>query len=121
MLKTVEELVCKAKESVKMLSAEDAVRFVGRQKDLLFIDVREPSEHIEKSISGVINIPRGLLEMKIGAHTRDENRPILIHCAKGGRAVLAAKALVDMGFKDVTAITASCEEIADAMCYLNKT
>ena len=115
MLKTVEELVAKAKESIKSLSAEDGAKFANGQKDVLFIDVREPSEHIEKSIPGVINIPRGLLEMKIGSHTQDENRPILIHCAKGGRAVLAAKALVDMGFKDVSAITAGCEEIAEAL------
>lgn len=115
MLKTVEELVGKAKESVKTLSAEAGAEFAKGGKDVLFIDVREPSEHIEKSIPGVINIPRGLLEMKIGSHTQDENRSILIHCAKGGRAILAAKALIDMGFKDVTAITAGCDEIADAM------
>ncbi|MBE9537287.1 MAG: rhodanese-like domain-containing protein [Proteobacteria bacterium] len=115
MLKTVEELVGKAMESVKTLSAEDGAKFATGQKDVLFIDVREPSEHIEKSIPGVINIPRGLLEMKISSHTQDENRSILIHCAKGGRAILAAKALVDMGFRDVTAITAGCEDIAAAM------
>lgn len=115
MLKTVEELVAKAKESIKTVSAEDGAKFAKCGKDILFIDVREPSEHIEKSIPGVINIPRGLLEMKIGSHTQDEERPILIHCAKGGRAVLAAKALADMGFKDVTAITAACEDIATAM------
>lgn len=115
MLKTVEELVGKAKESVKTLSAEDGAAFAKGGKDVLFIDVREPSEHIEKSIPGVINIPRGLLEMKIGAHTQDENRSILIHCAKGGRAILAGKALVDMGFKDVSAITAGCEDIAAAL------
>lgn len=118
MLKTVEELVSKAKETTKTLSAKDGAKYAKGNNEVLFIDVREPSEHIEKSIPGVINIPRGLLEMKIGAHTKDENRPLLIHCAKGGRAVLAAKALVDMGFKDVTAITAGCEEIADAMCEI---
>jgi len=77
--------------------------------------VREPSEHIDKSIPGAINIPRGLLEFKVTAHTTDANHPIMIHCAAGGRAVLAAKSLVDMGFTNVGAITAGCDAIADAI------
>ena len=115
MLLSVEEIVAKAKESVKTYSADEAVRFMKEQGNVLFIDVREPSEHIEKSIAGVINIPRGLLEFKVTGHTTDADHPIMIHCAAGGRAVLAAKALVDMGFTNVGAITAGCDAIADAI------
>ena len=105
---SVEDLVRRAKGAVKTYSAEEAVTFMKEQGDVLFIDVREPSEHIEKSIPGVVNIPRGLLEIKITDHTRDADHPIMIHCAAGGRAVLAAKTLVDMGFTKVGAITAGC-------------
>ena len=115
MLLSVEEMVAKAKGSVKTYSAEEAVRFMKAQGNVLFIDVREPSEHIEKSIPGVVNIPRGLLEIKITEHTTDEDHAIMVHCAAGGRAVLAAKTLVDMGFTNVGAITAGCDAIADAM------
>ena len=115
MLLIVEEIVAKAKESVKTYSADEAVIFMKEQGKVLFIDVREPSEHIEKSIAGVVNIPRGLLEFKVTALTTDTDHPIMIHCAAGGRAVLAAKTLVDMGFTNVGAITAGCDAIADAM------
>ena len=115
MLLSVDHLVAGAKESVKTYSADEAVKFMKEQGNVLFIDVREPSEHIEKSIAGVINIPRGLLEFKIKAHTTDADQPVMIHCAAGGRAVLAAKTLIDMGFTNVGAITAGCDDIIDAI------
>ena len=115
MLLSVEEIVARAKESVKTYSADEAVRFMREQGNVLFIDVREPSEHIEKSIPGVVNIPRGLLEIKITEHTKEADHPIMVHCAAGGRAVLAAKTLADMGFTNVGAITAGCDAIADAI------
>ena len=115
MLLSVDQLVAGAKESVKTYSADEAVTFMKEQGNVLFIDVREPSEHIEKSIAGVINIPRGLLEFKITAHTTDADQPVMIHCAAGGRAVLAAKTLIDMGFTNVGAITVGCDDIIDAI------
>lgn len=115
MLLSVDEIIEKAKESIKTYSADEAVGFMKEQGKVLFIDVRESSEYIKKSIPGVINIPRGLLEFKVTAHTTDADHPIIIHCAAGGRAVLAAKALVDMGFTNVGAITDGCDAIADAM------
>lgn len=115
MLLSVDHLVARAKESVKTFSADEAVRFMKEQGNVLFIDVREPSEHIEKSIPGVVNIPRGLLEFKVTAHAADADQPIMIHCAAGGRAVLAAKTLIDMGFTNVGAITAGCDDIIDAI------
>lgn len=115
MLLNIEEIVAKAKDSVKTYSADEAVKFMEEQGNVLFIDVREPAEHIEKSIPGVINIPRGLLEFMVTKHTSDADQPIVIHCAAGGRAVLAAKTLIDMGFTNVAAIMAGCDAIADAI------
>ena len=48
MLLSVDQLVAGAKESVKTYSAYEAVKFMKEQGNVLFIDVREPSEHIEK-------------------------------------------------------------------------
>jgi len=115
MLLSLDQLVARAKDSVKTYSADEAAGFMKEHGNVLFIDVREPSEHIEKSIPGVLNIPRGLLEFKVTAHTTDADRPIMIHCAAGGRAVLAAKTLIDMGFTNVGAITAGCDDIIDAI------
>ncbi len=64
MLKTIPEVIAKARESLTIITVEEAV-LLAKQEDGVIIDVREPSEYAEKSAEGTINIPRGLLEMKM--------------------------------------------------------
>ena len=55
-------------------------------------------------IKGAIHVPRGLLEFifRPEDHVEDsEKMKILIYCAAGARAALAAKTLMDIGYKDV--------------------
>ena len=53
------------------------------------------------------SVPRGSLELKadLSAPSADKNfahdRPVIVHCAGGGRAALAGKLLLDMGYTDV--------------------
>ena len=115
MLLSVMDLVAKAKPHVKTATAAEAAARIATDDNLLLIDVREVAEHNEGFVDGAVNIPRGVLEMNIGVKTKDPERPIMIHCAIGGRAVLAAKALQDMGYMDVTAVTASFEDLAAAV------
>lgn len=69
------------------------------------IDVREPEEFNEAAANGAINIPRGVLEMKITQVVPDADTPIYLHCATGGRATFAAKQLKELGYKNVVVIT----------------
>ncbi len=80
----------------------------------LIIDVREPSEYAEKSAKGVINIPRGLLEMKMLQMHSNEDLAIFIHCATGARAVFSAEQLKRVGYKNVSVITSSLDDICNA-------
>lgn len=64
MLKTIAKVVAQARESLTVISAEQAV-VLAKQENSVIIDVREPSEYAEKSAQGTINIPRGLVEMKM--------------------------------------------------------
>ena len=55
-------------------------------------------------IKGAIHVPRGLLEFVFRPedYVEDsEKMKILIYCAAGARAALAAKTLMDIGYKDV--------------------
>ncbi len=115
MLLSVMDLVAKAKPHVKTATASEAAAMIAEDDNLLLIDVREAAEHNEGSIKEAVNIPRGILEMNIGVKTKDPERPIMVHCAVGGRAVLAAKSLSEMGYKDVTAVTAKFEDLAAAV------
>lgn len=64
MLKTIPEIIAQAKASLNTITAENAAVKCNHEKGLI-IDVREPAEFNDKSADGAINIPRGLLEMKM--------------------------------------------------------
>lgn len=114
-LKTLKEIVSEAKASLRCLTPQAAKDLVAGHPDALVIDVREPGEVAEKRPAGSLNIPRGVLEMKITGQTTDPDRAILLHCATGGRAALAAVALQNMGFRNVSVIEGSCDELIEHM------
>ncbi len=107
----VSELISRAKAEIRCISAEEAARRIRTESGLIFLDVREPEEHAKDSISASVNIPRGLLEMKIGDVCSNPDQPILIHCAGGGRAALATKSLNDMGYTAVSSIDARFSDL----------
>lgn len=115
MLLTIEEYVADAKQACHCLSVEDAQAFM-REPGCLMIDVREPEEHLESSLPGFINIPRGVLEMRILSLCPHESHPILLHCATGGRASLAAAALQKLGYSNVKLIDAGFDTLVCQIC-----
>lgn len=115
MLMTVPELVSQAAQTVTCISAAEAKQLIAEQNGLL-IDVREPAEHSAKSAAGAINIPRGLLEMKLPELEKDAHRAIFVHCAAGGRATLAAEQLQRIGYQKVYAIRCKADDVCAAFC-----
>lgn len=110
-LKSLQDIVAETKASLHCLTPEAAAQVLKDDPDALIIDVREPGEVAEKQARGTVNIPRGVLEMKITQYTTDPDRPIYLHCASGGRAALAATALQQMGFNKVSILDTSCDEL----------
>lgn len=113
MLKTVPELVAEARAHLRCVDSETAVAEIGAN-DGTIVDVREMVEVGNLAAPHSVNIPRGILEMKIGEAIPDENHPIYLHCATGGRASLAAEQLVKMGYSNVAVITCSIENVCSA-------
>ncbi len=111
----VSELISRAKAAIRCISAEEAAQRIRTKSGLILLDVREPEEHAKDSISGSVNIPRGLLEMKIEDVCSNLDQPILIHCAGGGRAALATKSLQDMGYTAVSSIDARFSDLQSAV------
>ncbi len=106
--------MAEAKKQCRLLSAQEAAAIAGGSDEVVVIDVREPGEAAEGKLSGSVNIPRGVLEMKIEKTVPVESTPVLVHCAKGGRAALSACALKAMGYTNVSVIDAAFEDIAKA-------
>ncbi len=110
MLKTIPEIIAHARQSLNTITAEDAAKKCKREKGII-IDVREPAEFSEKAGDNTINIPRGLLEMKMLQMYPDENLPIFIHCATGARATFSAEQLKRVGYKNVWVITCMLDDV----------
>ena len=111
MLKSVSELVAEAAGTVERISMEDALKI----ENVVVIDVRELREASQRPVVGSINIPRGVVEMKITEHTQDPSTPICVHCASGARATLAAEQLMRLGFTNVRAISSGIDDILSAV------
>tara|TARA_R110000782_G_scaffold76517_9_gene152247 strand:- start:46 stop:324 length:279 start_codon:yes stop_codon:yes gene_type:complete len=88
---------------------------MNADRGLLVLDVRDSTEYEQAHLDTSVNVSRGLLEWKISTVCPDPDKPILVHCGSGGRAVLSVKSLMEMGYTNVTAIDATYVDIAAAM------
>ena len=105
--KTLEALLIEANELVKRLSYDESLELINNTQTVI-IDVREESEVFNLGlIKNAVHIPRGLIEFKLSPNSQnnpvliDDNTNILVYCAGGYRSALAAKSLLDLGFKNV--------------------
>lgn len=110
MLKPLNLLLQEAQRNVQQVTAKQAVQELKNNNGLL-IDVREPQEYQAEPAKSAINIPRGLLEMKMLEQEKDPDRPIYLHCASSLRAALAAEQLERIGYKNVKVITCDMADI----------
>ena len=105
--KTLETLLIEANDLVKRLSFEESNELIKNTQTVI-IDVREESEVYNLGIiKNAVHIPRGLIEFKLSPNSSNnpvlinDNTNILVYCAGGYRSALAAKTLLDLGFKNV--------------------
>jgi rhodanese-related sulfurtransferase len=97
-----------AKLHLENLSIQNLIEELEDDPDLLLVDIRELQERVDLgAIPGSVHVPRGMLEFWADPQSRyyreyfRQNRRTVLYCAGGGRSVLAARALIDMGFADV--------------------
>ena len=110
MLKTLALLLQQTTQNVQLITAQKAAQDRSQNNGLL-IDVRESAEHFASPAVGAINIPRGVLEMKILEIEKDPQRAIYLHCASSLRATLAAEQLARMGYTNVNVISCNMGEV----------
>jgi rhodanese-related sulfurtransferase len=106
MAATAKSLIDAANAVVPKISGKEAIDMVAN--GALLVDVRDSAELAQTGkAAGALHIPRGSLEFKadLTAPSADKNfahdKPVVLHCASGGRAALAGKLLKDMGYQKV--------------------
>lgn len=112
MAKSLKHFVDEALKIVREISPEEVHTMLGRAgRDYMLLDVREPDEFAAGHLPGAINIPRGFLEVradhdhyKRDERLQDRSKRIICYCGGGHRSALAAKTLLEMGFKDASSM-----------------
>jgi len=104
------ELLAEANAVIEAVSIQD-LDFHLDDDETVLVDVRETIEREnDGQIPGSIHAPRGLLEFLADPESpshdsalNPEHR-IILYCGTGGRSALAAKTLLDMGYRDVASL-----------------
>ncbi|MDP2170832.1 MAG: rhodanese-like domain-containing protein [Rhodocyclaceae bacterium] len=105
---TPHELVVEAKAQIKEIDTAAAQQQLGKR---VIIDVREYDEYVASHLPGAINIPRGVLEFKIGMvpECAKKDGAFLIYCRTSGRAALSAVQLQKLGYTNVISMNGGFE------------
>jgi rhodanese-related sulfurtransferase len=105
---TPHELVVEAKSQIKEVSTADSQSLLGKR---VVIDVREYDEFTAGHLPGAINIPRGVLEFKVGMVPECANKDgaFLLYCRTSGRAALSAVQLQKIGYSNVISMAGGFE------------
>ena len=104
-MKTAHDLVVHAKALTRELPVDQA-EVLMREADVV-IDVREADEYAAGHIPGAMHASRGMLEFKLSASPDLSRRDlkVVLYCKTSGRAALAAAAMKEMGYLNVTSIS----------------
>jgi rhodanese-related sulfurtransferase len=107
--------VDKARGSVKTVDMAVLKAAVDKPGSALIVDVREPGEYSRGHIPGAVNVPRGSAEFAIWKEvgfpgSRFTGTLMYVYSDEGGRAVFAAGALSDLGFRNVHAVKMKLED-----------
>ena len=98
------KLVDAARARVKECSIAEAKGRLDRGEVAHFIDVREDHEFAKDRAKGARHVGKGIIERDIEALVPDKQASILLYCGGGYRSALAADALTQMGYMNVTSM-----------------
>jgi molybdopterin/thiamine biosynthesis adenylyltransferase/rhodanese-related sulfurtransferase len=105
MAKTFQQIMNEARKEVKELSVQEVKDLLEKNGKHLLLDVREKEEYREGHLEKAVSLPRGFLEIKVETTIADKSTPVIAYCAGGVRSLLAAKAMKEMGYKEVISMS----------------
>jgi len=102
---TFRDILARIRQEIKEVTPQEVEARLRSETAPVLIDVREPDETAQGAIPGALEIPRGWLELRVEGKVPDHDQPVVVYCAGGTRSALAAKALTDMGYRDVASMS----------------
>lgn len=105
MAKNFQEIMAEARREIPEVSAQQVNELLKNNgKSPIILDVRETDEWRQGHLENAVFVPRGFLEIKVETAIPDKNAPIVAYCAGGTRSLLAAKAMREMGYQNVSSM-----------------
>jgi adenylyltransferase/sulfurtransferase len=106
MAKSFQEIMADARKEIPEVTAQQVNELLKNNgKSPVVLDVRESDEWRQGHLEGAVPLPRGFLEIKIESAIPDKTSPIIAYCAGGVRSLLAAKAMKEMGYQNVSSMS----------------
>jgi len=119
MVTTAAELIGAARARVQLVPPSDAAN-EANQDGAVLLDVREAEEWQHGHIPNSVPAPRGLVEFFADPtsprhkEALDPAGRVIVVCASGARAALAAATLLDMGYENVAVLDGGLKAWMDA-------
>lgn len=98
------KMVDAARARIKECTITEAKGKLERGEVAHFFDVREDHEFTKDHAKGARHLGKGIIERDIEGVVSDKHASILLYCGGGYRSVLAADALRQMGYTNVTSM-----------------
>ena len=106
--KSIKDFLFFFMNNVAALEIDDAKK-IAADADVQFVDVRDPNEWVSSGvIKNAVGASRGMLEFMADPDSPyynkafDQNKHLVLYCAKGPRSALAAWRLKQMGYDNVS-------------------
>jgi sulfur-carrier protein adenylyltransferase/sulfurtransferase len=106
MAKSFQDIMAEARKEVPEITPQQVNDLLTNNgKSHVLLDVRESDEWRQGHLEGALPLPRGFLEIKVETAIPDKNAPVIAYCAGGVRSLLAAKAMKEMGYQNVSSMS----------------
>ena len=109
--KSFKDFLAEAQKAVKTVEASGAVEMIG-DPGVQFIDVRDRQELVAMGrIPGATHASRGMLEFLVDPESPYHNdvfaadKKFVLYCMSGGRSLLAAHRMKEMGVENVCSLS----------------
>ena len=83
------------------ITAEESKEIMDSEEGYIILDVRTQEEYDHGHIPGAILIPNTEIEDRAEEVLTDKEQLILVYCRSGRRSLLAAEALVELGYTNI--------------------
>lgn len=98
------KLVEDARSRIQHCTIAEAKARLDRGEVAHFIDVREDHEFATEHAKGARHLGKGIIERDIETWVSDKQAAVILYCGGGYRSALAADALRQMGYANVTSM-----------------